>query len=75
LLLLYPIGKDSKPRKASEERALLGAVQHVLGIAFAFPDVPQGDLTPQNYMTVDLPDSAGELIDIDDLEDMAETDE
>lgn len=40
-----------------------------------FPNVPQGDLTPQNYMTVDLPDVGSEMIDIDDLEDMTETDE
>lgn len=75
LLLLYPIGKDSMPRKGSSERAPLGAVQHVIGIALVFPDVPQNDLTPQNYMTVELPDVGSEMIDIDDLEDMAEADE
>ena len=75
LLLLYPIGKDSLPRKGSKERAALGAVQHIIGLALAFPDVPQNDLTPQNYMTVELPDSNSEQIDIDDLEDMAETEE
>jgi hypothetical protein len=75
LLLLYPIAKNSQPRKESKERAPLGAVQHVIGIALAFPDVPQDDLTPQNYMTVELPDSGSEQIDIDDLEDMAEIEE
>ena len=75
LLLLYPISKDSVPRQGSTQRALLGAVQHVIGLALVFPDVPQNDLTPQNYMTVELPDVDSEQIDIDDLEDMAETDE
>lgn len=75
LLLIYPIAKNSQPRKNSKERAPLGAVQNVIGLALAFPDVPQNDLTPQNYMTVELPDSSIEQIDIDDLEDMAETEE
>lgn len=75
LLLLYPISKDSIPRPGSKERAPLGTVQHVIGLALAFPDVPQSDLTPQDYMTVYLPDATIEQIDIDDLEDMAETEE
>jgi len=75
LLLIYPIGKDSQSRQESKERAPLGAVQDVMGIALAFPDVPQNDLTPQDYMTVELPDSSSEQIDIDDLEDMVETEE
>jgi hypothetical protein len=75
LLLLYPIGKDSAPREGSRERAPLGAIQHVIGLALAFPDVPENDLTPQNYLTVALPDSASEQIDIDDLEDMIDIDE
>ena len=75
LLLIYPISKDSTPRKGSSQRAPLGAVQHIIGLALVFPDVPQSDLTPQSYMTVELPDVGSEMIDIDDLEDMAETDE
>ncbi len=75
LLLLYPISKDSAPLRESNQRAPLKAVQHVVGLAMVFPNVPQGDLTPQNYMTVDLPDVGSEMIDIDDLEDMTETDE
>lgn len=75
LLLIYPISKDSQPRQGSKERAALGAVQHVMGIALAFPDVPQDDLTPQDYMTVELPDIDSEQVDIVDLDDMAETEE
>jgi hypothetical protein len=75
LLLIYPISKDSQPRAGSKERAPLDAVQHVIGLALAFPDVPQSDLTPQNYMTVELPDSGSEQIDIDDLDDMEVTEE
>lgn len=75
LLLIYPISKDSIPRKGSSQRAPLGAVQHIIGLALVFPDVPYSDLTPQSYMTVELPDVGSEMIDIDDLEDMAETDE
>jgi hypothetical protein len=74
LILLYPISKDSAPRKGSSQRAPLDAVQHIIGLALVFPDVPQSDLTPQSYMTVELPDVGSEMVDIDDLEDMAETD-
>ena len=75
LLLLYPIGKDSEPRRPSSQRAKLAAAEHIIGLALVFPDVPQNDLTPQSYMTVELPDIGSEMIDIDDLEDMAETEE
>ncbi|CAB3783994.1 hypothetical protein LMG28688_01757 [Paraburkholderia caffeinitolerans] len=73
LLIIYPISKDSQPHPDSKFRAPLEAVQHVMGIALAFPDVPQEDLTPQDYVTVELPNTGSELIDIDDLEDMGET--
>jgi len=75
LLLLYPIGKNSMPPQSSTQRAALNAVQHIIGLALAFPDVSQDDLTPQSYMTVELPDVGSEMIDIEDLEDMVETDE
>lgn len=55
LLLLYPISKDSEPEfnRGSDRRAPLGAVEHVLGVAFAFP-VAQFDPSPQTYKVVDL---------------------
>lgn len=68
VLLLYPIGKDSVPiGKPSEERKPLEAVQHVMGLALIFPDVPQDAITPQDYVTVDLPDSESERVEYDDL--------
>jgi hypothetical protein len=73
LLLLYPIAKDSIPGKPSNERAPLNAVEHVIGVALAFPDVEQTDLTPQDYVTVELPATGIEQVDIEDLDDVAET--
>ncbi|ENC6369351.1 Z1 domain-containing protein [Aeromonas veronii] len=75
LLLLYPIGKNSMPRKGSTQRAPLNAIQHIIGLALVFPEVAQRDLTPQSYLTVELPDIGSEMIDIDDLEDMTEINE
>lgn len=75
LLLIYPIGMNSEPLKSSAQRASLGAVQHIMGIAMGFPDVSTDELTPQSYMTADLPDPGIEVIDIEDLEDMAESEE
>ena len=54
LLLLYPIDKDSEPgytgKKGSRNvRVPLGAVEHLLGVAFAFP--PSSQATPQKYLT------------------------
>jgi hypothetical protein len=55
LILMYPISKDSQPdrNRGSDRRAPLGAEQHMLGVAFAFP-VATFDPTPQNYKVVDL---------------------
>jgi hypothetical protein len=55
LLLLYPIDKDSEPRKIGKKsgrniRTTLNAVEHLLGIAFAFPPVPADQMTPQSYV-------------------------
>jgi hypothetical protein len=57
LLLLYPIDKDSVPMRG--ERILrrgirrpLEAVEHLIGVAFAFPKASKP--TPQGYKTADL---------------------
>lgn len=54
LLLLYPINKDSRPTPGTrdEKRKPLEAVEHVIGLALAFPD--SKDNTPQSYVTADL---------------------
>lgn len=68
LLLLYPIAKDSQPdagRGTNKRRAPLGAVDHVLGVAFAFPVAPF-DPTPQRYKVVDL--TGVDEIEPDDIE-------
>lgn len=70
LLLLYPIGRNSTPESQSHERAPLGAVQDVIGVALVFPEVPAGELTPQTYVTVALPDTESEQIELDDVADM-----
>lgn len=58
LLILYPISKNSQPPADSTKspytssRAPLDAVRHIVGAAFVFPEAE--NLTPQDYMTVDL---------------------
>jgi len=61
LLLIYPINKDSEPLNTAKDdgsrkpvRLPLGAKDHVIGIALAFPDVEDG--TALEYMTVNLSD-------------------
>ncbi len=74
VLLIYPIGKDSIPiGKPTDERKPLEAVQHVIGIALVFPEVPQDAITPQDYVTVDLPDSESERVEYDDLAELEDT--
>jgi hypothetical protein len=54
LLLLYPIDKNSVPRQKDtqsqkQHRIPLNAVEHLVGVAFAFPKASQP--TPQKYLT------------------------
>ncbi len=73
LLLIYPIAKNSIPvGSQSKERQPLDADQHVIGIALVFPEVPQDAITPQDYVTVDLPDSELERVEYDDLAELDE---
>lgn len=59
LLLLYPVSKDSRPTRESNPadekrtRVPLDAVEHVLGVGLAFPKADR--LTPQSYVSVELP--------------------
>ncbi len=64
LLLLYPIGKDSRPMVRSREREPLAAAQHVIGVGLVFPKATR-DETPQRYRSVDLSAVEREEIDID----------
>ncbi|MER3453269.1 MAG: hypothetical protein C4321_07955 [Chloroflexota bacterium] len=59
VLLLYPISKDSQPdpRRPNARRAALDAVDHVIGLAVAFP-LARLDPTPQSYRVVLLPERA-----------------
>jgi hypothetical protein len=66
LLLLYPIAKDSRPRRADASaddrpsfkegeqkiRVPLNAAEHLIGLSIVFP--PTSMLTPQSYVTADL---------------------
>lgn len=49
LLLLYPIRKDSQPRKEGGDRLPLNAVADILGMGIIFPEGRAGD-----YISVDL---------------------
>jgi len=70
LLLLYPIDKDSEPMNGEKKnkkgvRTKLEAVEHLVGVAFAFPTIKdKNKITPQGYKTVRLP---GEIEEIDEL--------
>jgi hypothetical protein len=55
LLLIYPISKDSQPGKGNGEnnKDLLDAVEHVIGIGIVFPPVVEGSRGEKNYVTID----------------------
>ena len=55
LLLLYPISRDSRPVRDSvkKTRVALGAVEHVLGVALAFP-VSRSRTASVDYLTADV---------------------
>lgn len=62
LILLYPINKDSQPAPGTRDpkRQPLDAVDHVIGLALAFPN-PK-DNTPQSYVTADLSQVPREVV-------------
>lgn len=71
LLCLYPISKDSRPRRRQQHsgrrrRLPLEAVDHVLGACFFFPEA-RGRSAEVSYYTADLSDRPVE--DIEDVED------
>ena len=72
LLLLYPIAKNSEPLIQSNKRALLGTSDHVIGLAFVFPQILKGDITPQSYVTVELKTDGAEEFVIEDLTNVEE---
>lgn len=51
LLLIYPIDKDSGPRKDSKDRRDLKAVEHIIGIGLSFP---KSKLSEQDYLQNNL---------------------
>jgi hypothetical protein len=52
LLALYPVSKDSEPRRSGQARAKLEAVEHVLGVGLVFPtSASEGSV---DYRTADL---------------------
>lgn len=54
LVLLYPIDKDSAPKKGSQKyRVKLDAIDHLIGTAFSFPAAAPGS-QPRNVITVDV---------------------
>lgn len=71
LLLLYPISRDSKPVRDSvkQTRQPLDAVQHVLGVALAFPDT-QSSSSSVDYLTADVAAMAGVEVEAPDDNDV-----
>jgi hypothetical protein len=53
LVLLYPIDKDSAPKKGTAEyREPLGAVDHLIGTAFSFPQAAPGSMPTDTVQVV-----------------------
>lgn len=52
LLIIYPIDKDSVPRSANIQLKDLEAVQHIIGLLFAFPQIEDKALF--QYMSIPL---------------------
>ncbi|WP_084614242.1 Z1 domain-containing protein [Nakamurella lactea] len=83
LLCLYPISKDSRPRKTkskpgSRQRLPMKAVEHLLGVAAFLPD-SRGN-SSVTYMSADLSsqiqeDFEGELQELDHADEQAGADE
>lgn len=71
LLALYPISKDSEPRR-STQRLKLEAVEHVLGVGLVFP-TSESEASGVEYITADLSGVAreepGEGDEVDEDED------
>lgn len=54
LLLLYPVSKDSRPvRGTAKTRESLGAVEHVIGVGFVFPE-SRSTRANVEYVTADV---------------------
>lgn len=55
VLLLYPISADSRPRnsRSARVREALGAADHLIGVAIAFPTAPR-ETDPSSTVAVDL---------------------
>lgn len=72
LLLLYPIDKDSQPKSGADHRRKLGAEDHLIGVAFAFPRAAKGS-EPTDKIQVDVsllqaPEAEDELEAYEDFE-------
>ena len=78
LLLLYPISKDSRPRKPDQPdpvRVALDAAAHVVGVGLVFP-VTASEHAAVDYVTANVQPFTGadvEVLDEDDLEDREPT--
>jgi hypothetical protein len=71
LLVLYPIDKDSEPKKGVEGRTALEAAGDLIGVALCFPTAEAGT-EPHNTIQVDLSEVASqddsEVFDYEDEE-------
>ncbi len=53
LVVLYPIDKDSQPKKGADNRQALEAADHLIGVALCFPTAKPGT-EPVSTIQVDL---------------------
>jgi hypothetical protein len=67
LLLLYPVSRDSRPVRDSvkKTRVPLGAVEHVLAVALAFPN-SRSRTANVDYLTADVAAMPGVEVDAPD---------
>lgn len=69
LVVLYPIDKDSEPKKGAENRVALNAAGDLLGVALCFPTAEPGT-EPHNTIQVDLDELvAVDSADVEEYED------
>jgi hypothetical protein len=54
LVILYPIGRESRPDERRGNREPLAAVDDVIGLALVFPKTKRGSEGTVKYMTADL---------------------
>jgi hypothetical protein len=71
LLLLYPVSKDSVPKKSARTRSPLEAVEHMIGVGIVFPET-KSQTAKVDYVTADVAAMKVEVEKPDDSDDLDE---